>query len=273
MRLSTGVKSDLQHHMFAAISIDNIGILQPFSFVSSLDETRSWHGTSVQCVQPLPISGHLTSNDLLSPRTTENRSSKHIWSSPVNPPIPRERRKRTLTEHASPHSTMVIPNQEPAISNSNLLPAFHPREYWTTTSTLHLKDFRPNTIEQSALNTLQTDLFHCILLQKFGSGESSPIFPGLQSFINCVRRQSTDREVTYVEILKSERADSKPTLLSAVGRLQQVLVQELQQKYVLVVGDAKTTSHGLSAMSTRPTYDGFYLFLEIGMYSIITKRI
>ena len=68
------------------------------------------------------------------------------------------------------------------------------------------------------------------------------MFPGLQSFINCIRRQSTDREVsnvTYVEIL-SERADSKPTLLSVIGRLQQVLVQELKQKYVLVVGDAKT---------------------------------
>ena len=54
-----GVKFDLEPNMFTAISIDNIDILQPFSFVSSLDATRSWHGTSVQCVQPHPSSGHL----------------------------------------------------------------------------------------------------------------------------------------------------------------------------------------------------------------------
>lgn len=58
-RLTMGVKFDLEPNMFTAISIDNIDILQPFSFVSSLDATRSWHGTSVQCVQPHPSSGHL----------------------------------------------------------------------------------------------------------------------------------------------------------------------------------------------------------------------
>ena len=45
--------------------------------------------------------------------------------------------------------------------------------------------------------------------------------------------------MSYVEIL-SERADSKPTLLRVIGRLQKVFVQELKQKYVIVVGDAKT---------------------------------
>ena len=43
----------------------------------------------------------------------------------------------------------------------------------------------------------------------------------------------------YVEIV-SEKADSKPTLLSVLDQLQQVLVQQLKHKFVLVVGDAKT---------------------------------
>ena len=38
----------------------------------------------------------------------------------------------------------------------------------------------------------------------------------------------------------SERADSKQTLLGVISQLQQVFVQELRQKYVLVVGDTKT---------------------------------
>lgn len=97
-------------------------------------------------------------------------------------------------------------------------------------------------IEKSALHDLQNDLFQSCVLRKYGPAESDQVFPSLQSLINCIRKQATDREVSkvsYVEIL-SERADSKPTLLSVIGRLHKVFVQELKQKYVLVVGDAKT---------------------------------
>ena len=75
-----------------------------------------------------------------------------------------------------------------------------------------------------------------------GSSLSSQPFPGLQSIVNCVRKQASDKEVsqiTYVEIV-SEKADSKPTLMGVISRLQKTFVEELGQKYVLVVGDAKT---------------------------------
>ena len=71
--MTAGVLSDLVPERFAAVSIDNIDILQPFGFVSCLDASRSWHGTSVQCAQPLPISGHLTLDDVLGP------SSVYTW--------------------------------------------------------------------------------------------------------------------------------------------------------------------------------------------------
>ncbi len=43
----------------------------------------------------------------------------------------------------------------------------------------------------------------------------------------------------YAEIV-SERADTKPTLLGIISRLQQVFLGELEQKYVILVGDGKT---------------------------------
>lgn len=55
-------------------------------------------------------------------------------------------------------------------------------------------------------------------------------------------RQACDREVSriaYVEIV-SERADCKSTLMGVIGRLQNIFVEKYRQKYVLVVGDAKT---------------------------------
>ena len=75
-RLSDGVQSELEPQKFATVSIDNIDILQPYGFVSCLDATRSWRGASVQCVQPLPLSGNLTTDDILSTDKGEGQAKK-----------------------------------------------------------------------------------------------------------------------------------------------------------------------------------------------------
>jgi len=57
-----------------------------------------------------------------------------------------------------------------------------------------------------------------------------------------MRKQSADKEVsnvTYIEVV-SEKADSKHTLIGVVSQTQQVLVQELGQRYIIIVGDAKS---------------------------------
>ena len=240
-RISEGIASDLDPETFSVVSVDNVDILQPYGFVSCLDATRSWHGTSVQCVQPLPLTGQLTRDDVLvSSTVAHTTSNKRMCSSPANTPIPREknkRRRRTLTEQSSPHSTMET--QEPTVLPSDCLDSV---QYPSNRVILHLDDFRPSVVEQSILDTLHTDLFHCMVLRKAGSVLPTQPFPGLQSLLNCVRKQTCDREVsniTYVEIV-SERADYKPTLMGVISRLKKVIVDEMRQKYVLLVGDAKT---------------------------------
>ena len=107
---------------------------------------------------------------------------------------------------------------------------------------MSLEHFKPNSLEQNSLDTLQEDLFKAICLRYFKSTASNHPFPGLQSLLNCVRKQATDSEVSivvYVEII-SERADSKSTVMGVIGRLQKTFIQEFNQKYVIVVGDAKT---------------------------------
>ena len=60
-----------------------------------------------------------------------------------------------------------------------------------TARTLSLADFKFNAIEQSTLCTLQTDLFHSIVLCAYNS---SYTFPALPSLINCMRK--ADKEVS-----------------------------------------------------------------------------
>lgn len=134
-------------------------------------------------------------------------------------------------------TTMVDPSVHPCPSTTEPFDAIDLSNYSSTARrTLSLTDFKLNAIEQSSLDTLQTDLFHSIVLRAF---DSSLSFPAIPSLINCIRKQAADKEVsnvTYVEVV-SEKADSKPTLIGVISRLQKVFVQELGQKYV---GDAKT---------------------------------
>ena len=105
-RIARGIQPELYHRALCVVSIDNIDILRSHAFVSCTDGTRSWHGTSVQCMQPLPLSASLSEDELVT------AGQKHPASSPVPSPLPVEkmkRHRRTLTEHPSPHTTMAIP--------------------------------------------------------------------------------------------------------------------------------------------------------------------
>ena len=235
-QITEGIHPELQPRMLSIVSVDNIDILQPYAFVSSLDSSRSWHGTSVQCVQPLPVSGHLTPDDM---HVSQAPTRKHPLSSPVSTPVPvlkSKRRRRTLAEQSSPHTTINPPDHQRPFESLDL------SEYGHTQTILSLQQFKPNSSEQNSLDILQEDLFKAVCLRYFKSNDSNQPFPGLQSLLNCVRKQAADAEVSnvvYVEII-SQRADSKSTVMGVIGRLQKTFVCEFNQKYVIVVGDAKT---------------------------------
>ena len=111
-----------------------------------------------------------------------------------------------------------------------------------THSRATLADFRPSACEIESLDKLQEDIFLCMIHKLYRAKESDKFFPCLQSFVNCVRKQCADTEVSnvvYVEII-SEKADSKQTLLGVIGRLQTTFVKEQRLKYVIVCGDGKT---------------------------------
>ena len=51
--ISSGFLSDLNFDNFTVATVDNIHFLQRHSFVFHGDQGRSWHGTTIQVVQPL----------------------------------------------------------------------------------------------------------------------------------------------------------------------------------------------------------------------------
>ena len=55
-RICRGIVPELTSNTLTLITIDNIDIQQSHAMVSALDATRSWYGTSIQCIQPMPKS-------------------------------------------------------------------------------------------------------------------------------------------------------------------------------------------------------------------------
>ena len=53
-RLQKGLTHELNLNALAIVSVDNIDFLQSNAFVYSGDVSRSWHGTTIQVVQPTP---------------------------------------------------------------------------------------------------------------------------------------------------------------------------------------------------------------------------
>ena len=115
-------------------------------------------------------------------------------------------------------------------------------EYCTSLpSTVSIENFHPTPVEKQSLSLLEEDIFRCMLL-KYAKPLTDKNLPGIPSLLNCINYQTSDREVgrvVYVQIL-SEKADTKASLTKVLGQVYKTFVAQYGQKWVIVVGDAKT---------------------------------
>lgn len=65
-----GYLTELNLDNFTAVSIDNIDFLQRHSFVFCGDQSRSWHGTTIQVVQPLPATAQIATDESMDTAQT-----------------------------------------------------------------------------------------------------------------------------------------------------------------------------------------------------------
>lgn len=191
-------------------------------------------GMGHQCVQPLPITGTLSSQE---------RATNSFALAPTGIPLEthsvavqrHKRRRRSLTEQSSPHTRIVPPVPDLVVDGSL---EYEMRDYMP-----NIADFMLTSTESTAMYKLQLDIYFAMLLKNCNQkkGDRAISLPAIPSFIHCLHKQSMESEssnVLYVDVI-SEKANHKSTLLNIIGRLHKTFVTELNQKWVVFIGDAK----------------------------------
>ena len=225
--------------------------------VSTTESKRSWHGTSVQCVQPMPESITIPVQEMHRAcqvlcvhdqdtvehvRTASQLREKHSESSPTMSPALKqvEKRRRTLREHFSPHTqTQVAGGKD---TPPDMFANMHDYLAYETPriAQFTIRSFQVFPEEESCLAQLRQAILQYMIINEVKSIDVE--LPGLTSFLSAMQYSNDQQEesnVVYVDIV-SLPADSKETVLRVLKNLHTTFILNLGFRWLIVVGDAKT---------------------------------
>ena len=163
-----GLLYDLDLAKFTVVTVDNIDFLQRHAMVYCGDQSRSWHGTSLQVVQPLSSRSVET-----SPQPTQLPSSpSRPQIQPIQPtePVHKKitRRARSTTEYQKLHDDIPAPVSTQALDllqTINPLNAISTNQYAPLKDKCSLLDFQLTAVETAELNSLKLSAFFYSLLR------------------------------------------------------------------------------------------------------------
>ena len=212
-------------------SLDNIDFLWSYAAVYCGDQLCSWHGTTIQVIQPKPT----TSNDECLSDLGLRRKRKAPTSPLQLPPCKKvARRSRTAAERG----------EQPSDISTNLpLLDQLPADPTTASHSEVMKDATPQQFQVSPSEQECLYQFELATFKYIHQRTKDSTTPSLQHFLfqeassngPCTRPMSTYR---YIEVLDMN-ADSKEAVLTSLATLHKELNIGVDLKHLVVVTDAK----------------------------------
>ena len=246
-RKEDGVLSAYPDGAFTVASTDNLDFLHHYARVYCGKQQTSWHGTTVQLVQPQP-------SNIIDSQSHSNADC----SAPDTP----EREVTTLVEGMRGCDTHVSHNRHPAsglqasISKrlfSIISPAKSPtrnappRKQQCTEQTqeksLGIADFQLSEIETKAIDKLERMATDYAML-KVASCEHNISLIDLQTYYSLSNGIPSPEcsNVIYFMVL-DQRCDDKETLLNVISELHTEFIASKKKMYLLLEGDQVTYEH------------------------------
>ena len=226
-------------------SVDNFDMLQTHSAIYQGKHHRSYHGTTIQLVQPLPSMTLDQLNVTMHASTSVSLPEDthvHIDDSPHC--VPRCRRI-TSSPLSSPHKLGKGPKRRCTIpflqqsTETHSQPSPNDRSPYAH---LTIEHFKLSLQEKNEVSHLDMEVFK-YMFHKRAASKLNIYLPSIRQFLkNKTDITYESSTIHYLNII-SENADSDSTLLKVSEDLIDAFQGGTQQDWILLAGDGKTYQH------------------------------
>ena len=254
-RYQSGVQDELSQGAFSVTSIDNIDRNAPGKRISTADQNRGFHGTSVQHCNPMPLTCQTAEEEVpATPAASAALPGLFSYS------FDREKhstRPRTLQEGAPkqnaqqpppPIATCAEPSNVTLPAPEVDLPADRHEQFrlqWyrpphVALRPLSLDAVRLSTAEATEVQSMESAI-HEYMVRRFSTpGET---MPGLKQHLALKMHSVRERSLVTTLGILPDSVDQLDTVKAVLDSLQSFYAIGCQRKWHLVVGDQKVFSY------------------------------
>lgn len=263
--------SGYPENAFTVASADNIDFVHSYARIYCGKQQSSWHGTTVQLVQPQPSTllddnqevlptindVSATCAEITTNSDTHMLESRHPCNSAMGTIETRFRVQLSKQSHSSisplhsPNKCSPIPKRQRQMRTGTekagratlqSIPTTTPRkEYAHQTNVVKpkptIKDFQLSDKAITDLKLLSTQY----VLLKFAYNEQNETILDLQSYFNLSNNLSKPEctNIIYFKVL-DQKCNDKETLLNVISALYEESIEQKQKEWILLEGDQAT---------------------------------
>ena len=259
-RMSRGALSGYPLNTLTVVSIDNLDFVLSFARVFCGKQQSSWHGTTIQFVQPQPSrlgtqdrAFSTTSEQTINETTTISQDERFEGPALPRPSLSDKRSHSSLTPVNSPGRCSPLPKRKrrmrtgvegaqtiPNIPNYDVIGLQTHCNCNAQQSVPNTQDFEPSPDDNKTLLD-KVNMFTQYMLQKVANNDQTSAIIDVKSYLTLLHNYPPPEQsnIIHYKVL-NQRCDDKSTLLNVISELHEKFILTQKMNWLLLEGDQAT---------------------------------